>query len=209
MRESLLRGVTDYFEQKLAEHGASPRGVDWNGAESQTLRFAKLCEVLPASGGGYSVLDFGCGYGAMLDYLRGSTGMTEYLGYDISARMVEAARKSHAADARASFTSDEGSLGPRDFAFASGVFNVKLEVGDDEWLGFILRSLDRLNALSLRGYAFNALTLYSDPPKRRDYLYYADPLKLFDHCKRKHSKQVALLHDYPLYDFTILVRKDA
>jgi SAM-dependent methyltransferase len=207
MSEPFLRGVTDYFEQKLAEHGASPRGVDWNGAESQLLRFEKLCEVLPA-GGAYSVLDFGCGYGAMLDHLRASTGMTEYVGYDVSERMVEAARARHAADTRASFTSDEGSLAARDFAFASGVFNVKLGVGDDEWYSFVLRSIDRLNALSLRGYAFNALTLYSDPPKRRDYLYYADPLKLFDHCKRHHSKQVALLHDYPLYDFTIIVRKD-
>ena len=42
----------------------------------------------------------------------------------------------------------------------------------------------------------------------RPYLYYADPLFLFDYCKKKYSKSVALLHDYGLYEFTILVRKD-
>jgi hypothetical protein len=41
----------------------------------------------------------------------------------------------------------------------------------------------------------------------KDYLYYADPMKLFDHCKKKYSKKVAILHDYPLYEFTLLVRK--
>ena len=38
-------------------------------------------------------------------------------------------------------------------------------------------------------------------------LYYADPCELFDRCKRRYSRNVALLHDYDLYEFTILVRK--
>ncbi len=55
---------------------------------------------------------------------------------------------------------------------------------------------------------FNCLTSYSDPEKKRDELYYADPCALFDMCKRRYSRQVALLHDYGLYEFTILVRSD-
>jgi hypothetical protein len=39
-------------------------------------------------------------------------------------------------------------------------------------------------------------------------LYYADPLFLFDYCKTKFSTLVSLIHDYPLYEFTILVRKE-
>ena len=57
------------------------------------------------------------------------------------------------------------------------------------------------------GFAFNCLTSYSDAHKMRDYLYYADPCALFDLCKRRYSRYVALLHDYKLYEFTILVRK--
>ena len=48
---------------------------------------------------------------------------------------------------------------------------------------------------------------YSDPERMRAHLYYADPCRLFDHCKRRYSRHVALLHDYGLYEFTILVRK--
>ena len=44
------------------------------------------------------------------------------------------------------------------------------------------------------------------PERMRPDLYYADPCRLFDHCKRRYSRHVALLHDYGLYEFTILVR---
>jgi hypothetical protein len=51
------------------------------------------------------------------------------------------------------------------------------------------------------------LTSYSDPDRMRSDLYYGDPCLFFDHCKRTYSKQVALLHDYGLYEFTVIVRK--
>jgi len=41
----------------------------------------------------------------------------------------------------------------------------------------------------------------------REDLYYADPCFIFDYCKRNFSRNVALLHDYELYEFTIIVRK--
>jgi hypothetical protein len=59
----------------------------------------------------------------------------------------------------------------------------------------------------VHGFAFNCLTSYSDAERKRDYLYYADPCALFDLCKRRYSRNVALLHDYGLYEFTLLVRK--
>jgi hypothetical protein len=51
------------------------------------------------------------------------------------------------------------------------------------------------------------LTSYSDEDKMRAHLYYTDPTWAFDLCKRRYSRHVALLHDYGLYEFTILVRK--
>jgi hypothetical protein len=41
---------------------------------------------------------------------------------------------------------------------------------------------------------------------KQDDLYYGDPLFFFDHCKRTFSRTVTLLHDYPLYEWTIHVR---
>ena len=50
------------------------------------------------------------------------------------------------------------------------------------------------------------LTSYADPDRMRADLYYGDPGYYFAFCKQ-HARNVALLHDYDLYDFTMLVRK--
>jgi hypothetical protein len=86
---------------------------------------------------------------------------------------------------------------------------VRGEWSDDRWWTYIQETLERIHGLATRGWAANFLTSYSDRELMRPELYYADPLMLFDWCKRNLSRFVALQHDYPLYDFTILVRKDS
>jgi hypothetical protein len=111
------------------------------------------------------------------------------------------------ASARYDGRADVTDLAPADYCVASGIFNVRLDTPDQVWLEYILSTIERIDQLGRRGFALNALTSYSDAEKMRPDLYYADPLLLFDHCKRRYSRQVALLHDYPLYEFTLLVRK--
>lgn len=197
--------VAQYYSAKLAEHGETPLGVDWNGEESQTLRFEQLCKIIV--GHPSSISDLGCGYGALLDYLRGRFNDIEYRGCDVSIDMIEAARKRHGGDVYAQFSLSSVPPAESDYGIASGIFNVRLNRNDEQWQAYLETTLDTLNNSSTKGFAFNCLTSYSDRDKMRDYLYYADPLKLFDHCKRRYSRNVALLHDYGLFEFTILVRK--
>jgi hypothetical protein len=103
-------------------------------------------------------------------------------------------------------TAQRDTLEPADYAVASGVFNVKQDADEETWRAYIWETVADLAALGTRGFAFNALTSYSDVDKRRADLYYADPLEAFDRCKRTYSRFVTLLHDYPLYEFTIIVR---
>jgi SAM-dependent methyltransferase len=202
----LLSEVADYYAAKLAEHGETPRGVDWNGEESQLLRFGELARVItPAPS--VSVNDVDCGYGALYDFLAARVPGLAYCGCDIAPEMVAAARAKHAGAPDARFVVGAAPPAPADYSIASGIFNVRLQRSDAEWLAYILATLDELDRASTRGFAFNCLTSYSDAHKMRDYLYYADPCRLFDHCKRKYARDVALLHDYGLYEFTILVRK--
>ena len=51
-----------------------------------------------------SLIDFGCGYGALLDYLGAVGRRVAYRGFDISEAMIQAARARHAGVAHASFT---------------------------------------------------------------------------------------------------------
>lgn len=173
------------------------------------LRFTQLLHVLPegSTDAGTSLLDLGCGYGALLDLLRARGLGVNYRGYDISGDMVAAARDRHAGDGAARFATDLAAFGPSDVAVASGVFNVKLDTPVEAWHDYVWSTIETLHAVSTRGFAFNMLSTYSDPERRKASLYYADPCAVFDRCKRAFSPRVALLHDTPLFEFTIVVRK--
>jgi len=204
--DQTLAEVARYYSDKIQEFGATPEGVDWNGAESQELRFDQLAKIIrPAEG--VTINDLGCGYGSLFDHLIKHHPVTSYLGVDVSDDMVDAAKGLHAGDERARFIHSAVPDRVADYGVASGIFNVRLEAGDDDWMQHIMNTLDVLNETSERGFAFNCLTSYSDQHLMRDYLFYANPGQLFDLCKRRFSRNVALLHDYDLYEFTILVRK--
>lgn len=203
---SLRDAVREYYEAKLRDHGPTPLGVDWNGEISQRVRFNELSRVIVEHGAGvFSVDDYGCGYGAYLDYLhkRGFKHL-DYLGLDISAEMLNEARRLHS---EGKF--EVGSTSPRvaDYAVASGIFNVALDQERAAWEHYVTDTLDAMHAATKLGFAFNCLTSYSDAEYRRPHLYYGNPCFFFDYCKRRYSRQVALLHDYGLYEFTIIVRK--
>ncbi|NUX58236.1 class I SAM-dependent methyltransferase [Paraburkholderia youngii] len=198
--------VAKYYSGKLSEHGESPRGVDWNGEEGQTLRFVQLSKVI-APDRQFSINDIGCGYGAYYDFLSTTHRDFSYVGTDISNDMVVAARNRHAEAGNAKFLFTERPAEPADYSVASGIFNVRMERTDSEWLDYVKATLDVIAESSREGFSFNCLTSYSDRDKMRDYLYYTDPAWAFDFCKRRYSPHVALLHDYGLYEFTILVRQ--
>jgi SAM-dependent methyltransferase len=206
MKQDLLNPVAEYYAAKLAEHGPTPQGVDWNSPESQELRFLQLSRVM-GEPGLYSVNDIGCGYGHLFTYLESHGFTPDYLGVDVSCAMIKTARARAGANARARFLRGVAPDRVADYALASGIFNVRLNIADVEWMEHILASIDMLNQYSTQGFSFNCLTRYSDADRMRPDLFYADPCVLFDYCKRKHSKNVALLHDYGLYEFTIIVRK--
>lgn len=207
-KTELLGDVSDYYSNKLSSYGNTPRGVDWNGEDSQLLRFEQLCRIINNDSEPFSVNDLGCGYGALLDYLTSRHKKTYYTGLDISPEMVKAAQLRHHSNLNAKFVLGCQPHSKADFGIASGIFNVRFERSDSEWFEYLEDTLDTLNSTSLHGFAFNCLTTYSDENKKRDDLYYADPCKLFDLCKRKYSRNVTLIHDYGLYEFTILVRKN-
>lgn len=197
----------DYFEERLNTHGATARGVDWNSETAQEARFSQLAKVCSPTQP-FSLLDYGCGYGALAGYLlRQQLPMQAYVGYDVLESMVLKARETYAGVALARFTARLDELAPVDYSIASGIFNLKLEVTHQAWTDYVLGELHKIDALSQKGFSVNFLTSYSDPEFMRPHLYYADPCFFFDYCKRHFSRNVALLHDYEVYDFTVIVRK--
>lgn len=201
--------IRAFFEKCFADYGESAQGVGWNGQPAQEIRFDQLLKVIDR-GKPFTLTEFGCGYGHLIDYLH-QQGIqpVRYRGVDIALNSLEAARRRFANDPSISFYSEPEVVPQSDYLVASGVFNVKLNAGNPEWTRYILEHLHKFDAMTSAGFAVNFLTVYSDSDRMADRpdLYYADPCFLFDYCKSNFSRNVALLHDYQLYDFTIIVRK--
>jgi len=200
-----LADVGHYYSERLREHGASAQGVDWNSAESQRLRFQQLLRICDERRD-FSLNDIGCGYGALFDHLSDLGRRCDYLGVDIAPAMIAKAAELHRGRAACRFLVGERPDRRADYSVASGIFNVKLDAGDAEWVEYTFATIRRMAALSTRGLAFNMLTSYSDADRMEARLHYGDPRVYFDFCKRELSRHVALLHDYGLYEFTIIVR---
>ncbi len=200
--------IRSYFENTLKTYGASAKGVDWNSEEARALRFDQLAKILPTKKT-FTLLDYGSGYGAFADYLlaRGF-GLTHYIGYDIAAGMVEEGKQQHPNDDRIVFTNHYNEVPLVEYSVSCGVFNMKQETPHDQWTEFVISCLHQIDQKTTLGFSVNFLTKYSDPDRMRPDLYYADPCLFFDYCKTRFAKNVALLHDYDLYDFTLLVRKN-
>ena len=201
----IRRRVAAYYTEKLDRFGETPRGVDWNSDEAQQIRFDQILSVC-ADDPAYRINDIGCGYGALLDRLRAVPGYTRYTGYDVAPAMIEAALRRYSARGDAIFTSALDEVPVADYSVASGIFSVKGDVDPESWLAYVHRTIDVMRERSERGFAFNALTAYSDPDRMRPDLFYADPHALFERCYRRYSRNVALLHDYGLWEFTVRVR---
>lgn len=208
--QNTLDSVVNYFNNTYQKHGAVAEGVDYNSTDAQVMRFAQLEKILDvvSKSERFSILDYGCGYGAFPYYLKERGYTFDYVGYDISTELITAANANPSKESSWHFTDKLDSLKPVDFTIACGVFNIKLEANVQQWQDFFLQQLEKLNSLSKRGFSFNTLTSYSDADKMADHLYYPDPKEVFDYCINNFSRNVALLHDYKLYDCTYLVRID-
>jgi SAM-dependent methyltransferase len=201
----VLEPVAKYYAGKLREHGTTPRGVDWNSPESQERRFTELLRVCGDDRSG-SFNDYGCGYGALAARLRRDGWTGAYTGYDVSPEMVGAAEAMHANLEGCRFTTDGSALAPASYTIASGIFNVRLETSLGDWEQYVRDTIARMAALSERGFAFNMLTAHSDPDRMRDDLYYADPAAWLTELLLQFPRRITLLHDYPLYEFTVMVK---
>ena len=200
----LLGPIASAFETRLADSGATARGVFWRSEEGQKIRFEVLARVLEGDGGPFTINDLGCGYGAFFDYLASRLGnrLARFAGTDIAPGMIARA-KERIADPRAVFVRGLAAGEDADYSFASGTFNMCLQAKPAEWIDYVETSLVHLYGRSRRALAFNML---NGADKMREGLYYANPERYAALCRGLGAK-VEIVADYPLDEWTIFARR--
>ena len=202
----LRAGVERYYTRKIDTHGPTPLGVDWSCSRTQQLRFGQLLQVCGKPAASFSLNDFGCGYGALLPYLRNAFGGSaiDYLGIDVSQAMVGQALRLHP---DASFLQAHSSPRTADYTVASGVFNVKLRTSGMRWTDYIKSTLVQLYGTSTQGLAVNFLAPRPPHMPQTSALFRPWPQPWIDFCRQELGAETTLRADYGLPEFTLLVRR--
>ena len=207
----------DYYEDLLNQHGENYLALDWNSRESQKLRYQVFKEILVygRKAAGISILDLGCGFGDLYGFLK-AEGLLKrhrinYTGYDISGRLLQVAKKKYP-DARFEVKDilEEKYLPKFDYAFCSGVFNIRT-VDSQNHLEFVKSMLLRLYDLVNYGVAANflsegALPISNPEDVNSGRYYYYRPEQILNFCRFICGRYVLRL-DYHLGDFAVYLLK--
>ncbi|OAF13436.1 hypothetical protein AYJ54_44245 [Bradyrhizobium centrolobii] len=198
--------VGAYYAAKLASHGANPRGVDWSCTATQWLRFVQLLRLCPANAP-FSLIDLGCGYGALATFLIKHRGVAnvDYLGVDLSSEMVRRGRRRHPGNSNVRFVVGRNVSELSDYVVASGIMNVMLGFPLLTWERFVSTMLFDMHRMSKFGFAVNFLKK-SGRRSQPGLLYRTTPGKWARFCEQKLGRSIEILDDYGLEEFTLLAR---
>lgn len=200
-----LKKIENLYSKNIKTLGVSSKAVGWNSKESQYLRFEKLLSIIDFKEE-FSINELGCGYGELYKYLiNNNYSFSSFNGYDISKEMLKECKNylNHPNNLNLYHSSQIETLS--DYTLASGIFNVPFDNTPEDWSIFIKKTIQNMFENSKKGISFNFLTTYVD--YKANNLFYQSPEEIFGFCMEKYDKNVQLIHNYELYEFTILINK--
>lgn len=216
--EPLLADV-EQIVGPIARHFASlpvsPEAVLWPNAEDLPHRFHALLNGVDWSR--YSseeplrLLDLGCGPGFLLNYLghAGLIDRVDYTGVDLNPDVLAAARERWPErrflerDVRSEPFPD----GLFDYAVLCGVFTVRFSLNEADMRTLLIETLQAIWPSTVDGLAYNVMSKHVD--WERDDLFHLpcdDALTIARDFLG--TRQVRILHDYGLFEYSCVVSRE-
>ena len=200
-----------HYEDCLDRHGDTHLGVDWpNAADARTRYRVMLDLVREPSEHPVSLLDFGCGAGHLLDFIRANgIGAINYRGLDASEKFIALCRDKFPGTAFdwVDILRDPIAVEPADYVVLNGVLTEKRELGDPEMRAYMDKLLTAVWPLARKGLAFNVMSCQVD--WRRDDLFHMPFDDMARFVTRRLSRHFQFRQDYGLYEYTTYVYRKA
>lgn len=180
MTELELNFIRSQFKEAIQAFGPTSHGVLWNDEQQQFRRFEILFDLLNPTQP-FSLNDFGCGYGALLQFLyKHNLPFTQYYGYDMTQEMLDMA-SSLFFDKNLHFINATFPTHHADYTVISGTFNLCDILERKVWIEYIFERLLLAFAKSNIGLAFNGLSPNKHP--HVDGIFYIDKQEMIDLCR--------------------------
>lgn len=196
--------LAKHYENCFQQYGDTSRGVDWPDAESAMTRYRVMAEVARKNG---DFLDFGCGAGHFLEYLREThSPCPAYRGLDISPIFIDVCRRKFPGVIfdHMDIMAPDAIIPSTDYVIMNGVFTEKREVPYDIFFEAMTGVLTKLFAAARQGIAFNLMSKYVD--WERDDLFHV-PYDEIVRVVMKLSRHYQIRADYGLREYTVYVYK--
>lgn len=197
-----------HYEQCMERHGPTAKGMDWPNQQDLSKRFGTHLSIAYESDR-TSLLDLGCGVGLLIDYLveQDLTRKFDYLGSDISPRMVEVAREMHPSY---SFEVRDILVNPYandqfDYVLINGVLTEKQGMSQSQMMDFAKQFiLSAFNSCRL-GVSFNVMSSHVD--WTRADLFHLELDEIVSFLVKNCSRKIRIMMDYGLYEYTVHLKK--
>ncbi|QCU89979.1 class I SAM-dependent methyltransferase [Thiomicrorhabdus sediminis] len=200
-------------KHSIERFGYSAQALLWSSKEVQFKRFEVLSQVLAEGGDTVSVLDVGCGFADLYDYLLAQGFAIDYQGIDLSADMVQSAKFQHK-----TIKVEQGDLfdfNPAeqsyDYILLSGALNEVVESTTEqetESSGEYAKAvIKRMYQSCRKAVAFNLLDARHEWIRSRVDLQSFKPEEIVEYC-RIFADKVTWQDDYLDNDFTVFLYKD-
>lgn len=194
------------YKKRYQQFGYSPLTLGWK-KDCQRVRFKAAFEGLRKDEY-LSILDVGCGFGDLLAYLRSESWAGVYSGIDLVPELLLEARRRYFSLENVNFEyadiTTRSCSGKVDAAIAIGIFNHKLHQNQ---LDFVTATLNAMWCASTRVVVCDFLSTASEPDRRRDDLFYADPREIYE-IARCYSRRLTIHHAYMPFEFQVKIWHD-
>lgn len=206
--------IVKHYEDCLAKHGDGAAAVNWRDDKSAQIRYDvmldliredlldKRCEL--------TLLDFGCGLGALKDHIDrcGFTGI-HYAGLDLSPQFADATRARHRdVSVYCCDVMDQScDLPDFDYVVMNGIFTCRHNLSLEEMKVYFEKLSTIMFAKCRKGLAFNLMSSCVD--WESDSLFHVCHGEISRFICKKLSRHFVLRNDYGLYETTCYVYQSA
>tara|TARA_B100000925_G_scaffold154529_2_gene115910 strand:- start:789 stop:1418 length:630 start_codon:yes stop_codon:yes gene_type:complete len=150
--------IAQKYNFRFSKYGAVPEASLWFSQDRQFMRFKLIADVLDQAikGSSFSISDIGCGYGALLPYLKKRFPNSEftYNGFDIAEKPLNFCKKNYKWP---NVFYRTGNLPDRysDFCVMSGTYNYAPVLSPKQWQDYLFENLTQIWKFTRLSMIFN------------------------------------------------------